>query len=182
MHNVRTGFLRPHPHLVEKEHVAGVSIAAAYPMTVVHKRTPPRPSPEPLTVLQAAMRRVPPKFECHSIAPLEKIRAAEVFLTDDEKKNCRGILFYYDNGKIKALGQCRVGVDECKRYLNPTHIVYTANSHTHPISRQKVTGVSLEFTHDINQVPWHLSWRYMMMRGKLELRFTDKSVVVRVLR
>ncbi|KAK4139248.1 uncharacterized protein C8A04DRAFT_40868 [Dichotomopilus funicola] len=37
---------------------------------------------------------------------------------------CRGILLHYHNGGARALGQCRVQVDESKEVLNPTRVAF----------------------------------------------------------
>lgn len=56
-----------------------------------------------------------------SSAPLADILCAYVF-EDDENRLCRGILLEYISGGLRAVGQCRIGVDLRLQYVRPSSI------------------------------------------------------------
>lgn len=55
-----------------------------------------------------------------STAPLSHVERARVF--KDDTGFCRGILFEYANGLLRAVGQCRLGVDHYNMYEKPSAI------------------------------------------------------------
>lgn len=67
-----------------------------------------------------------------SSVPLSNIERACVF--EDDAGLCRGILFEYADGLLRAVGQCRLGVDYCNTYKKPSAI----HSRTH--TRKDRTG------------------------------------------
>ncbi|KAF4122015.1 hypothetical protein GMORB2_7608 [Geosmithia morbida] len=54
-----------------------------------------------------------------SFAKLDAVRSATVFSEDG---NCTGILFRYENGGRRAVGQCPMGHGEKKEYLDPLFV------------------------------------------------------------
>jgi hypothetical protein len=57
----------------------------------------------------------------HSYASLENVASVCVYYRPGTGL-CRGILFYYDNGGQRAVGQCRLHVDPCETYKRPSSI------------------------------------------------------------
>ena len=53
-----------------------------------------------------------------SYAKLENIRRVQVFL-DRQGIYCRGLLFSYENGGQRVLGQCRLHVDRYQTFIKP---------------------------------------------------------------
>ncbi|OAA57936.1 hypothetical protein SPI_06821 [Niveomyces insectorum RCEF 264] len=58
-----------------------------------------------------------------SSAPLSDVKAVRVF-TDKVKGICRGLLLWYGNGGVRALGECRICVDESLLVKSPAVICY----------------------------------------------------------
>lgn len=55
-----------------------------------------------------------------SWAPLENVAVVRMFFGGDDDLLCKNLLFIYANGAERALGQCRLQVDEYREYLNPS--------------------------------------------------------------
>lgn len=53
-----------------------------------------------------------------SYADLENIHRVQVFL-DRQRKYCRGLLFSYENGAQRVLGQCRLYIDPSQTFMKP---------------------------------------------------------------
>lgn len=43
------------------------------------------------------------------------------------EKPCKGILFEYENGSKRALGQCRLGLDEVRSWYKPLSLHYAVS-------------------------------------------------------
>ncbi|CAK7234565.1 hypothetical protein SBRCBS47491_008990 [Sporothrix bragantina] len=70
-----------------------------------------------------------------STAPLDGIVRVRVF-TDPVRGFDRGLLFFYENGGQRALGQCRVGgVDNITDYERPACLCVTRDGYTHVIKK-----------------------------------------------
>lgn len=82
-----------------------------------------------------------------SSAPLAQI--SNVYVFEDDTKSCRGILFEYIGGGSRAVGQCRIGVDLCVKYVRPSTICHRASC-----LRQQVAFNSCSTTHEHIQKSW----------------------------
>lgn len=183
VHNSRTGYLRPHPHMIEQEQLSGIAAGATYPGSFQNKSTDAETS--------AALDRLlkPTRYEIHSTARLEQVKLTEVYY-DRRTSCCRGIMFFYENGKRRAVGECRIGVDFVRRCEYPTHIMYSEKEYILPDSRTRYEGTVVEMTNDINHVYSTSSmvtlisaaWRPAIMSGRLEFRFAYGSTHIRVFR
>ncbi|EPE05602.1 hypothetical protein F503_02341 [Ophiostoma piceae UAMH 11346] len=56
-----------------------------------------------------------------SSAPLRDVRSVRVFYAKD---TCRGMLLWYKNGGVRALGECRLFVDESWAVAHPAAVCY----------------------------------------------------------
>ncbi|EWG36251.1 hypothetical protein FVEG_14642 [Fusarium verticillioides 7600] len=56
--------------------------------------------------------------------PLQGTTRIDVF-TCKATDLCRGMLFGYEDGAQRAVGQCRLGIDNVTTYINPTRICYS---------------------------------------------------------
>ncbi|KAM3487382.1 hypothetical protein MY3957_009335 [Beauveria namnaoensis] len=156
IHNIRTGYLRPHPQMIEQEQLSGVAVGATYPGHFQRKRAEPS--------AQGRMDRL--------LRPL------------------RGIMFYYDCGKRRAVGECRIGVDAARSCANPTHFMYAEKEYILPDSRTRYEGTVLEMVDDVNRAyarnpvinSISAAWRPAAMSGRLEFRFAFGSTNIRVYR
>ena len=73
-----------------------------------------------------------------SYAPLEGVRRVHLFLEPGEEGYCRGLLFEYDNGGQRAVGQCRVCIDPVRTFENPKRIAWS-KAEEEEGSRKRVT-------------------------------------------
>ncbi|EJP67099.1 uncharacterized protein BBA_03673 [Beauveria bassiana ARSEF 2860] len=183
IHNIRTGYLRPHPQMIEQEQLSGVAVGATYPGHFQRKTAEPS--------AQGRMDRLlrPLRYEVYSTARLEMVRLAVVY-NDPLTHCCRGIMFYYDCGKRRAVGECRIGVDVARSCANPTHFMYAEKEYILPDSRTRYEGTVLEMVDDVNRAyarnpvinSISAAWRPAAMSGRLEFRFAFGSTNIRVYR
>ncbi|KAJ3475396.1 hypothetical protein NLG97_g9475 [Lecanicillium saksenae] len=183
IHNSRTGYLRPHPHMIEQEQLSGIAVGATYPGSYQNKGTDPATS----AYLDRLLK--PVRYEIHSTARLEQVKLAEVY-HDPRTRCCRGIMFYYENGKRRAVGECRIGVDVVRSCEYPTHFMYSEKEYLLPDSRTRYEGTVIEMTDDITRVysdnsmvaTISAAWRPAAMAGRIEFRFAYGSAHIRVFR
>ncbi|KAM3507244.1 hypothetical protein MY10362_001908 [Beauveria mimosiformis] len=183
VHNIRTGYLRPHPQMVEQEQLSGVAVGATYPGHFQCKKAEPS--------AQGRMDRPlrPLRYEVYSTARLEMVRLAVVY-NDPLTHCCRGIMFYYDCGKRRAVGECRIGVDAARSCAYPTHFMYAEKEYILPDSRTRYEGTVIEMVDDVNRAyarnavinSISAAWRPAAMSGRLEFRFAFGSTNIRVYR
>jgi len=104
-----------------------------------------------------------------SRAPLTHIRSALVFSRSNGL--CAGILLRYENGGVRAVGQCRIHVDASESFTNPSRFCFRFCTR---VSGYKA-GVRVEFGADGPDSP-HLheggAWQCFPLRGTLEFTFT----------
>ncbi|KAI1157820.1 hypothetical protein F5B18DRAFT_665679 [Nemania serpens] len=62
-----------------------------------------------------------------SMAPLEGIRLVDVFY-DQDSRHCRGMVFHYQNGGCRAVGQCRISEDSTKQFTQPSQLCFRIDS------------------------------------------------------
>ncbi|KAK3297858.1 uncharacterized protein B0H64DRAFT_132777 [Chaetomium fimeti] len=104
-----------------------------------------------------------------SWAPLSGVSSTVVFY-DQDTGFCRGILFHYLNGGVRAVGQCRLGVDPTENVARPVQLCYRRDSPA--VGPSGVTQV--EFTqHDIQT--HREGWEFRSMRGVVKFWFTTTS-------
>lgn len=60
-----------------------------------------------------------------SSARLESVHTAKVFFRSQGSKFCTGVIFQYENGGQRAVGQCRPTSDACVEYSSPSFICIT---------------------------------------------------------
>ncbi|KAJ4150120.1 hypothetical protein LMH87_010885 [Akanthomyces muscarius] len=183
IHNMRTGYLRRHPQMMEQEQLCGVAVGATYPCSFQRKSA----DPSAQSHLSGSLR--PIRYEIYSTARLEMVRLAEVY-NDPQTHCCRGIMFYYDCGKRRAVGECRIGVDQVRACVNPTHFMYAEKEYLLPGSRNRYEGTVIEMVDDVNRAYARnpiingisAAWRPAAMSGRLEFRFAFGSTNIRVYR
>ncbi|CAK7199888.1 hypothetical protein SEUCBS139899_002574 [Sporothrix eucalyptigena] len=108
-----------------------LSVVGAYSDTSLPKSLPPispplgDPQPRPIATANDHMYLL-------STAHLDGIVRIRVF-SDPVRGFDRGLLFYYKNGGQRALGQCRVGVDDEKDYDDPACLCISRDGFTHVV-------------------------------------------------
>ncbi|KAI5459552.1 hypothetical protein BGZ63DRAFT_388280 [Mariannaea sp. PMI_226] len=115
-----------------------------------------------------------------SLAPLKGVTRIQTF-TDTELGFCKAIIFDYENGAQRAVGNCRLGIDCVTDYLNPSRICYLPVSFVLGHSggdRQlvRVEGGCDDFAHNHDEVSWVCSG----MDGVLEFWFSEEESVINI--
>lgn len=80
-----------------------------------------------------------------STAPLDKVTVAKVF-HQAGSSCCRGLLFEYQNGARRALGDCRVGVDPYETYETPRTLGVSVTSDWTTNVMRELRQVTIHFT------------------------------------
>ncbi|ORY58252.1 uncharacterized protein BCR38DRAFT_448479 [Pseudomassariella vexata] len=114
-----------------------------------------------------------------SSAPLNNVTRIQVF-EDEELGFCRAMLFDYENGARRAVGNCRLGVDPAKTYLNPSRICYCSTqylSQHSSVVRQMIrveSGSESTHRHQIH------TWVCSAMEGNLEFWFSGEESIITI--
>ena len=88
--------------------------------------------------------RHPFDYTSISSAPLDNVVCARIFENDEEE--CMGIILEYENGGMRSLGQCRLGVDFERRYYKPRYMcIHQYHVHKHRNAR-RLNLVRVAFT------------------------------------
>lgn len=111
-----------------------------------------------------------------SSAPADRITSAYVFETGGSHL-CQGILLNYDNGGQRALGQCRLGIDQSKEYIRPIGICFRRVLCLTDDWRRKVHGIQVEFTSLCCSHSTANTWQCQPLSGASELRFWFSELI-----
>lgn len=122
-----------------------------------------------------------------SSASLEGILNVHVFtesvFTESWQKLCKGILIEYENGSRRALGQCRLGLDEVQSWYKPLsmHCVPAVYGRTvGDLINESRTSRSAHVTFDCESShvteDGSLEENYYEMKGRLNFWFTIHEV------
>lgn len=126
--------------------------------------------------------RLVPGRACFSTAPLQDVSRARMFY-DPDTWLCRGILLWYENGGSRAVGQCRVHVDDSTTVDRPTRLCFQAT--TYLTSKKWVRpGVRVRFGRDGDGDGAHRhsdeGWKCRPLDGILTVFFTHDSFYLEV--
>ncbi|UKZ86356.1 uncharacterized protein TrAFT101_002191 [Trichoderma asperellum] len=121
-----------------------------------------------------------PHYSTHSYASLEGVVNARV-LRDKEKGMCRGILLEYEDGTLRALGQCRLGLDTVQCYKHPTKFHYTIVKYSSHIKTHDSRCLQAAFDSESGLFSTHNNseWKTCPMKGFLQFSFNHFGVAVR---
>lgn len=120
-----------------------------------------------------------PKTAYFSWAPLEGVLSTRTFY-DDDTGLCRGIVLCYENGGSRAVGQCRLNVDNSVSVSRPTRLCYQNTTYLTPLRRWERPGVRVKFWASGDDSHQHdgEGWECLPLGGFLQLSFTyDTSYV-----
>ncbi|PCD25774.1 hypothetical protein AU210_012210 [Fusarium oxysporum f. sp. radicis-cucumerinum] len=106
-----------------------------------------------------------------SWASLDNIASTLTF--HDGDGFCRGIMFQYQDGGCRAVGQCRLHVDSAVKEIYPAAILFSIKSIASRWDR-KIYTVQVEFRHCL-QPQIKDGWECMQLKGSIKFWFTDKS-------
>ena len=115
------------------------------------------------------------------MAPLEGVLSTRTFY-DDDTRMCMGIVLCYENGGSRAVGQCRVNVDNSVSVARPTSICYQNTTYLTPLRKWKLPGVRVKFWGSGDDSHRHEGegWECRPLRGFLQLSFADDTSYVTV--
>ncbi|KAL2759487.1 hypothetical protein ACRALDRAFT_2030768 [Sodiomyces alcalophilus JCM 7366] len=112
-----------------------------------------------------------------SWAPLKDVLSTHTFY-DKDTGLCRGIILYYENGGSRAVGQCRLHVDDSILVARPSRLCFQATTYLTRIRKQERHGVRVEFGAGGDDPHGHgggEGWECRPLRGVLELTFTEDA-------
>ena len=112
-----------------------------------------------------------------SSAPLDSVASVQVF-TCEQNKLCRGILFRYNDGEQRAVGQCRIHVDPCETVIKPSALYFQHTVYESPSKRsRRPSGVRVRFRSNGVLELENNDWEYTPFDSGqiLDLWFTDED-------
>ncbi|KAI0512702.1 hypothetical protein F5B22DRAFT_302759 [Xylaria bambusicola] len=110
-----------------------------------------------------------------SWAPLSHIQSVNTFY-DGDTRLCKGIIFHYRNGGSRALGQCRLNVDQSIMVIEPCVLCFQSTSYSTSAGRLQRHGVRVEVTGDDAHEHSDSGWKCLPLRnGVLTFSFTEDS-------
>ena len=111
-----------------------------------------------------------------SSAPLDGVLSTLVFY-DQSTGFCRGIVFRYQNGGSRAVGQCRLHVDPAEVVVRPVRLCYRADSCSSRRNRMMYL-VQVKFKqgaltgHEEKDID---GWEFRPLKGLVKFWFTPQS-------
>ncbi|OAA63514.1 hypothetical protein SPI_03677 [Niveomyces insectorum RCEF 264] len=148
--------------------LGAISVTGAY-------TTGQRVGPKPVAPFCVLPPLTPPFRDAYfSQAPLDHIVRVRVF-SDKEHRFCRGLVVAYKNGGMRALGQCRIGVDPVSEYENPSCLCVRRTTYTTQARKETFCAVYVHVAttgdlHSHAEPGWICS---AALHGSLEFWFTD---------
>ncbi|KAM5352856.1 hypothetical protein ACJ41O_005578 [Fusarium nematophilum] len=111
--------------------------------------------------------RLPGPRTVWSFAPLEKVRSARIF--HDERRFLLGVIFEYENGARRAIGECKPGVDGSVTREKPTQVFFAILRHVDGArgDRRDKRRIRVEFGRDPRKEEYDLEWNRSDMVGEL---------------
>lgn len=118
-------------------------------------------------------RKHPFRSASYSSAPLRNVIRAQVFYERRASASaCRGIVLEYRDGSKRALGQCRLGVDQSEECFEPARLCYGSLGK----NSVQVTVCSRGGSHAGHEE--ETGWTCCSMRGVLEFWFSETDVKI----
>lgn len=119
--------------------------------------------------------RVPFADACSASAPLRDVTCIEIFRDEEREKYCRGFIFHYRDGRKRALGSCRFGIDPVEQVAAPFVFCFLTIGYdfddTLFYSLARVTpGEEAEITHE--------GWTFCSSEDILEVSFTENLMIM----
>ncbi len=104
-----------------------------------------------------------------SSASLDNVSSVSVFY-DEKTRYCWGMLFEYENGGLRSVGQCRLHVDANKTYTKPSKLCFRTGIHSVP------DGVIVEFGNNQSRHEHVVDkgWQCQSLNGTLIFWFSSR--------
>ncbi|CAJ0547345.1 Ff.00g040990.m01.CDS01 [Fusarium sp. VM40] len=152
-----------------------VSVFGAYPTEVRKDSRPATPFSQPL------IEQPQFPYAYFSLAPLERVDRIRIF-NDELSGFCVGILFGYQNGAQRSVGQCRIGNDPFKDCAKPSRICLHRHNYGRSGTPARLQATMVKSTsgqkhdHDEQQ-----DWTCFQMQGRLDFWFSFKETSLAVI-
>ncbi|RSL64776.1 hypothetical protein CEP54_004604 [Fusarium duplospermum] len=110
-----------------------------------------------------------------SWAPLDSIQSIRSFY-DKDTGLCRGLIFQYENGGLRAVGECRKHVDDDVLAVKPSVICFQPAPNLASWRAPEAIGVRVELGNDIDHKHKGEGWECLRIgHGVLTFSFTEDS-------
>ncbi|RSL68076.1 hypothetical protein CEP53_002751 [Fusarium sp. AF-6] len=110
-----------------------------------------------------------------SWAPLDSIQSIRGFY-DKDTGLCRGLIFQYENGGLRAVGECRKHLDDDVLVVKPSVICFQPAPNMASWRAPKAIGVRVELGNDIDHEHTCEGWKCMRLgNGVLTFSFTEDT-------
>lgn len=150
------------------------------PITVFGAFAPERNDSVP-SFLNAPPSNIPSGPALFSSVSLESVTCIEIF-EGIKTGTPAGILFYYENGAQRAVGNCRIGLDSAQTYIKPTRLCWQSIS-KRPNSMRAICKLD-SGDYSKHQHRTHLTqndiWVCNALEGTMEFWFSqeDSSILI----
>ncbi|PTB45506.1 hypothetical protein M441DRAFT_131140 [Trichoderma asperellum CBS 433.97] len=175
IYQIRPSFM-PSAIYPDTDTVADGDADSQYPVPVID------PPPTITSLSPYGLNPPPPPKAFFSSASLEGILDVHVF-TVGWKKLCKGILVEYENGSKRALGQCRLGLDEVQSWHKPLSMHYMPEDYERNVCdliRETRTSKSAVVTFDSESShrseDGSMEENYYELKGRLNFWFTFHAI------
>jgi hypothetical protein len=110
-----------------------------------------------------------------SWAPLNNIQAIRVFYCKDIGL-CKGLIFRYENGGMRAVGQCRLHIDNDMVVVQPSRLCFRPTLYSTSRRIRQCHGVRVELGADGTHEHVDDGWKCLYLgQGVLTFSFTEDS-------
>lgn len=124
--------------------------------------------------------RPPPFLSANfSSAPLFNVRRTHIYY-EAGVKTCRGILVEYLDGSKRALGHCKVGIDQTQECIEPGQLCYVSTISNSPLPGLKRQSVQVVVSKENAHEHVGTDWICCPMKGVLGFWFNDKDTKIEV--
>lgn len=110
-----------------------------------------------------------------SWAPLEGIQSIRGFY-DKDTGLCRGLIFQYENGGLRAVGECRKHLDDDVLTVKPPVLCFQPAPNLASWGKPKAIGVRVELGNDVDHEHTGEGWECLHLgHGVLTFSFTEDA-------
>lgn len=137
-------------------------------------------SPEPPLPRPFPLQRPGPNpidgYSYFSWAPLDGISSTTTF-SDQSTGFCRGIIFQYESGGARAVGQCRLDVDATETVAHPLMLYLFTKRYTSRWNRSH-PKTQVQFKHNSQHEQSAQGWECHKLRGHVKFWYTNESSIL----
>lgn len=124
-------------------------------------------------------RRPPFTSANYSSASLFNVRRTHIYY-EAGVKTCRGILVEYLDGSRRALGHCKVDIDQTQECIEPGQLCYNSTISNNPLSGLKRQSVQVVISKENAHEHVGPGWICCAMKGVLGFWFDDRDTKIEI--